>query len=350
MSNVRLRSSAPSPLALGLIAAAASAALILYKSRKAEAENPPRGQFIEVDGVRLHYIERGIGTPLVLLHGNGSYSVDFEVSGLVDLAAHRYRVIAFDRPGFGYSERPRWRVWTPRAQAQLLHRAVQQLGVAKPVVLGHSWGTLVALAYGGMFPAEVSSLVLASGYYYPTLRLDVPLASPPAIPVIGDVLRYTVSPWLGRLMWPRLLKRVFGPGPIPAQARRLPRWMALRPWQLRASAADTALLIPGAAALMKSYSRLEVPVHIIAGGSDQYVSTAWQSARLHRAVPGSSYRETPGVGHMIHHLAPEEVLRVIDAAAGVRHASEGRTGAMDDARKAVETLPTGGDQYKRLVD
>ena len=49
--------------------------------------NPPAGQFLEVDGVRLHYVERGEGEPLVLLHGNGSMIQDFETSGLIDMAA-----------------------------------------------------------------------------------------------------------------------------------------------------------------------------------------------------------------------------------------------------------------------
>jgi hypothetical protein len=70
--------------------------------------------------VRLHYIERGQGEPLVLLHGNGSMIQDFSSSGLLDKAARKYRVIVFDRPGFGYSRSPRLTVWTPNAQADLI--------------------------------------------------------------------------------------------------------------------------------------------------------------------------------------------------------------------------------------
>jgi pimeloyl-ACP methyl ester carboxylesterase len=49
-------------------------------------------------------------------------------------------VIAFDRPGFGYSHRPRRTVWTPEAQADLIAAALKEIGVSKPMVLGHSWG------------------------------------------------------------------------------------------------------------------------------------------------------------------------------------------------------------------
>src|SRR3954464_718485 len=91
-------------------ALAASAAVVRHRTREAEWENPPLGGFMEVDGVRLHYVERGEGPPLVLFHGNGTMMQDFDVSGLLDLAAPHYRVIVFDRPGYGYSERPRDRV------------------------------------------------------------------------------------------------------------------------------------------------------------------------------------------------------------------------------------------------
>ena len=136
-----------------VVGLAASAILNRVLAKKAERRNPPTGRFITIDGVRLHYVERGTGRPLVLLHGNGSMIQDFESSGLVDLAAKKYRVIAFDRPGFGHSDRPRSTVWTPEAQADLLNAALVKMGVSQPLVLGHSWGTLVAVALG----AELST-------------------------------------------------------------------------------------------------------------------------------------------------------------------------------------------------
>jgi len=169
-------------------ALAATALLNRHLAKKAEHDNPPAGQFLEVDGVRLHYVERGSGEPLVLLHGNGSMIQDFESSGLVDLAAKNYRVIIIDRPGFGHSSRPRNVIWTPDAQAQLIRRALDRLGVSHAIVLGHSWGASIAVALALKFPAFVRGLVLASGYYYPTMRPDVVAMSAPAIPVVGDVM------------------------------------------------------------------------------------------------------------------------------------------------------------------
>src|SRR4051794_5105948 len=76
-------------------------------ARRAERRNPPKGTFLEVDGVRLHYLESGSGSTVVLLHGNQAMADDFAISGVVDLLARKCPVIAFDRPGFGYSDRPR---------------------------------------------------------------------------------------------------------------------------------------------------------------------------------------------------------------------------------------------------
>ena len=97
------------PVATGAavaIAILAISALVNWlAAKKAERDNPPTGKFVEVKGVRLHYVEEGEGEPLVLLHGNAGMIQDFACSGLIHRAARRYRVIVFDRPGFGYSDR-----------------------------------------------------------------------------------------------------------------------------------------------------------------------------------------------------------------------------------------------------
>jgi pimeloyl-ACP methyl ester carboxylesterase len=299
-------------LAAGL---ALSALAIRLKTRAVEAEYPPLGQFIDVDGVRLHVVMRGEGEPLVLLHGNGSNVLDLECAGLIDRAAERYRVIAFDRPGFGYSERPRSTVWTADAQAQLIRAALKQLGIERPIVAAHSMGTQVALALATQFPEDVKSLALLSGYYFPSLRIDAIVNSPPAFPVIGDLLRMTISPWLGWLAWPLMTRRLFAPSEVTPSFRSYPAWMSLRPTSLRAAAAEMLLAIAGAAALAKRYRDLKVPLVIMAGTDDRYVDAGWNSVRLHGEVEGSELTLAPGAGHMVHHIVPEEVMAAIDAAA-----------------------------------
>lgn len=301
-------------IALVAIVVAAMFLFVLYRTRQAERDNPPTGHFMEVDGVRLHYLERGEGQPVVLLHGNGSMIQDFEISGLVDLASEHYRVIVFDRPGYGHSARPRGgKTWNPKAQADLLHKALQRLHVERPIVVGHSWGTLVAVAMALDYPTYVQRLVLLSGYYFPTVRFDVPILSAPAIPIIGDLMRHTISPLLGRLMWPGLLRIMFGPPAVPQSFARFPVWMALRPKQLRASAAESGLMIPSVFALRRRYGELTMPVVIMAGADDRFVSARRHSAQLHQQLPQSDLYLVPGVGHMIHQLVPREVMGGIDS-------------------------------------
>jgi pimeloyl-ACP methyl ester carboxylesterase len=159
-------------------------------------------------------------------------------------------------------------------------------------------------------------VVLGSGYFYPTARADVPLTTPPAIPVIGDVLRYTVAPALARLLLPRIYAKVFGPTPVPARFRReFPHELVLRPWHIRAASEDTAFLIPAAAAMQEHYPSLAMPVTLITGDSDGIVEPARQSRRLHEDIAGSRMVTIPGAGHMIQHSAPDAVVAAIAAMA-----------------------------------
>ncbi len=306
----------PLATAIGVAASvlAASAVVNGQLARKAQRDNPPKGKFIEIDGVRLHYVERGRGRPLVLFHGNGSMIQDFELSGLIDLAARNYRVIVFDRPGFGHSLRPRNVIWTPEAQADLFAKALASLDVPQAIVLGHSWGASVAVALAIKHPSVVEALVLASGYYFPTPRADV-LLSGPAIPGLGDIVSFTMAPIVGRLMWPAMLSKMFGPQPVPEKFAGFPKEMAVRPSQIRAGAAETALMLPNALVSSKTYGELAMPVIIIAGENDRLIDIDEQSGRLHGEVRQSKMRRVAGAGHMVQQSATGDVMAAIDEAA-----------------------------------
>ena len=305
---------------LGLTVAGLAASVFVNHrlARKAERDNPPAGQFLNIQGTRLHYVEHGRGDPIVLLHGNGSMIQDFESSGLIARAAQNHRVIVFDRPGYGHSARPRSRIWTPEAQADLIHAALSRMGIERATILGHSWGCSVAVALAHKYPRLVGGLVLASGYYYPTARPDVIGMAGPAVPLAGDIMRYTISPILSRLMWPLLMRKIFGPQRVPAKFAGFPKEMAVRPSQIRASAAESALMIPDAAAYRDIYPSLRMPVAIVAGAADRLIDPEEQSARLHREIPQSSLDLVPGAGHMIHQTATEAVMGAIAKVAAPR--------------------------------
>src|SRR5215208_4592656 len=328
------------PAVVGTAAALGAAALYTAKTtRDAERKHPPIGRFLDVDGVRLHYIERGTGEPLVLIHGNGTLIQDFTVSGLVDRLSERYRVIVIERPGYGYSTRPR-ALWTLRAHATLYEHALHQLGVEQAIVLGHSWGTMVAVSLALQAPTLVRSLVLLSGYYFPTARMDVVLSSPNAVPVIGDALRHTISPPLSRLMLPGGIRAMFAPAPVPEHFDRLfPKELMLRPLQLRASAEDAALMTPAVMELEQHYRELKLPVVILTGGDDQIADVDRQSKRLHAEIPQSELTVLPGLGHMVHHLAPDQVIKAIDRAAHLADAVSPAQHAPPVRRPAHEVRP-----------
>jgi pimeloyl-ACP methyl ester carboxylesterase len=281
----------------------------------AERKNPPIGSFIECEGVRLHYLERGdpVAPSVILFHGNGSLIQDLIISGLVHRLARRNRVLCFDRPGFGYSQRPRARIWTATSQAALFVKVLQQLGVRDPIVMGHSWGALVALAMGLQNNYPIRGLVLASGYYFPTPRWDFWMMSGPAIPVLGDIMRYTVAPAISWAILPALLRKIFAPRCVPGDFKNgFPSSLTLRPKQLRAAAEESAFLIPEAARLQSSYSSIRCPVHIFHGTGDQLIEPE-QARRLHRVLSRSKLHLVNDTGHMVTYADGGGIAQAIDS-------------------------------------
>jgi len=302
-------------LAATALGAAATAAWVQVQARRARREHPPTGHFLRVDGVRLHYVVRGEGPTVVLLHGNVVTLRDFEACGLLDELAIHHRVIAFDRPGFGHSSRPRDRLWTPQAQADVLAQALHHLGVEGAFVVGHSMGAMVATALAVHHPIRVRGLALLGGYYYPSMRVDALLVAPVALPVVGDVMRYTVSALSARALLGKMTQAMFAPCAVPEVFSALvPREMMLRPGQLRADAEDGTFLVPAAAAAKDHYGALSrIPVLLVAGGEDRIIDPEAHSGRLHQELPHSAYVVVPGAGHMVHYDRKARA-RVVEAA------------------------------------
>jgi pimeloyl-ACP methyl ester carboxylesterase len=309
----------PSRKQTGLLAAAVIAGLtagwVAQRARRAERIHPPAGSFVDVDGVRVHYVERGQGPVVVLLHGNAVTLQDFAPGELVDELAQSHRVIVLDRPGFGFTERPRLRVWTASAQAALVDAALRELGVTDATVMGHSWSTLVALELALRPDSLVRKLVLVSGYYYPSLRMDSLAVLPVAIPVIGDVLRYTVSALTARLILKRTVKKMFEPEQVPpGYLDSVPRELLVRPSQLRAASEDGALMLQAAREAGRRYAEIKVPVTIIAGEDDRIIDPAKQSERLSRELSDGQLVVIPGAGHMLHHAHYADVASALRSA------------------------------------
>ena len=177
------------------------------------------------------------------------------------------------------------------------------------VVVGHSWGTLVALTLALREPAEVAGLVLLSGDHFPSVRADVALGSWPAVPVLGDILRYTISPLLGRLTVSMVYRKLFAPSPVAGRfASEFPLELAVRPSQVPGQRRgyrpdDPRSGGPGRALILN----LSIPVAIVAGLGDKIVDCDTQAGRLGAQLPRSTLRKVPDAGRMIHHIVPEKV-------------------------------------------
>lgn len=303
--------------AVATVVAAAAALYNNSRARAAESRNPPIGKLIDIDGVRLHYLRRGTGPNVVLIHGNGVMLQDWTVPGVFNELAKSHDVIAFDRPGFGYSSRPRSSIWTPQAQARAIATAMERLGIRDAAIVGHSFGTLVALAMALDHSHLVSRLVLLGGYYFPTFRPDIILNTGPAVPLSGDLIRHTIGPIAGRALMPGAEKQLFHPAPVdPRWKECFPIEMVVRPSQMRATAEDFGVAIPSSAALSKRYGELTLQITIAAGPGDKIVGYD-HAERLHAAVPGSRLVRIESAGHMVHYTATDEILRQIADASPV---------------------------------
>jgi len=291
---------------------AASALYTYYREMRDAWRRPPARRFVEVRGTRLHYIDVGAGPAVVLLHGTGGATADFEASGLVERLSRTHRVVVFDRPGYGHTRRPRGRRWTPQAQAAVIAEACGQILVQRPIVIGHSWGALVALALAISQPAALRGLILISGPYFPRLRADALAAVPLALPILGEMLSHTVAPIIARFVAPRLIKRIFAPNAATARFdREFPMQFAYRPSQLMAAAEETMLTMTAPAALQRYYDEIEIPVALFAGSDDGMVDTN-HALRMQQRLPHSELHLLSGVGHMAHHFAVDEIAEVVE--------------------------------------
>jgi pimeloyl-ACP methyl ester carboxylesterase len=117
-------------------------------------------------------------------------------------------------------------------------------------------------------------------------------------------------------MWPIMMTKIFGPRSMPAKFGNFPKEMALRPSQIRASALESALMIPDAFNFRNRYAEMKMPVVIIAGENDRIVDIDTQSARLHDDVKQSKFHRLPDSGHMIHQTATKQVMEAIEEATG----------------------------------
>jgi pimeloyl-ACP methyl ester carboxylesterase len=290
--------------------------LYLYnqiKFRQAKNAYPPTGDFVTVEGIRLHYLDKGEGRVIVFLHGGVLRGNDFEQ--VMDIALSKgYRVLSFDRPGYGHSERLKNEKVTPLIQARLLHKAFTAIGIEKPILVGHSWSGILVLTFAFHYPDDLSGIVtLGGGMYkegYPAAKGDL-ISRIVMMPVIGYLVLNTLLATLGTKMAENILKVTFAPEPVPSDYRTETIALWLRPSQFKANREDVLAFVPAAEQMSKSYYKIQTPTVIVVGENDPF-PTKEHSFKLYNEMPNAKLIALSDVAHMIPHNHPHAVVDAVE--------------------------------------
>lgn len=299
-----------------------------YRISQAENAYPPTGDFVAVDGGRVHYVQEGSGPHVILLHGAGGNLRDFTFD-LMERLTDRYTVTAFDRPGLGYTDRvpgvakgaTATEGDSPTAQAAMLREATGALGITDPVVVGHSFGGIVAYAWAvaGLdqdSPVNASALVSIAGVTMPW-----PGELDPYYRINGSAFGGLVTAPLIAALVPNSVVRArieetFAPQSAPAgYADHIGAGLTLRTDSFRANIRQVNTLRPKVVELSARYPDLSLPIEIVHGTADTTVPINIHPEEFIKIVPSANLTRLDGIGHMPHHTNPQAVVSAIDTAA-----------------------------------
>lgn len=298
-----------------------------HLSSRAERYFSPSGRLIDAGGIRQHVVEKRPSDSdvpvLVMIHGAYGSAEEFAIS-LMPETAGRFRSIAIDRPGHGYSARGEDTPVSPAKQARYLEAALRHLQVEKPVILlGFSYGGAVALSYALQYPGRVASMVLISPATHRYEKSAFSLSDITLAPLIGPLLRHTIVTPVGHLLIDDGVERVFAPGPVPAAYQNVPVELSIRPHSYGANAEDIEILSAFLGRQAEQYRTLSMPIFVVANDDDRIVSPALHSRKLAKDAPHAELIIVEGGGHPLHFSRPDAVLDAIGrAAAAVRSGAD----------------------------
>lgn len=275
----------------------------------------PEGQFLYIDNKRVHAVVQGKGPDVILLHGASGNTRDFTFD-LVDRLDDRYRVIAFDRPGLGLSDPLHNRGESPQEQAAHLAKAAQALGVDRAVVVGHSYGGAVALAWAVTQPDSAAAVVSLAGAAHPWPGELGGWYALMNTRFGGGVIAPLVSAVAPRNRASSFVEGIFEPNEMPAgYVAHVGVDLSLQPRVIRSNARQVYTLKPHLRELAQHYPNLSTPIEAVHGRADETVPARYHSIPLSELAPNVRLTLLDGIGHMPHHAAPDQVVAAIDRAA-----------------------------------
>jgi len=321
---------AAASLILAALAAAGGTLALRTAERRAAAEeaaHPPSGQFVEVMGTHVHAHVTGTGPDVVLIHGAFGSLRDFTFD-LSRRLSDRYRVIALDRPGLGYTGRtsPAYAhafaasAESPAEQAALLAAAARTLGAENPIVVGHSMGGIVAMAWA--LDHDPAAVVMLAGVALPWPGDLGWIYQVNGTVLGGGLVAPLLSAFAPETRLRDAVRATFAPQPMPeGYADHIGAYMPVRLPAFRANARQVNMLRPHVVEMQARYPALTLPIEILHGEADTTVPIAVHSGPLSRLIPSANLTILPGIGHMPHHADPEAAIAAIDRAvarAGLR--------------------------------
>ena len=294
-------------LALGL---GGLALRLSQRQAQIAAAFPPIGQFITVNGARVHYKTTGSGPNIVLIHGASGNLREWEF-GLRAALEKRFTVTAFDRPGLGYSD-PIPQGDHLAAQAAHLRKAAAALGIPAPILIGHSYGGSVALAWALQDAPPAMMLISA-----PSLPWPDPLD--PWYRLTNSTLGRALAVPIAAALVPQSYVRratdaVFAPQSAPpAYHTEFGAMLATRAPSLATNTGQVNALYGDITAQMAGYGALNMPIALIHGDSDTIVPLHVHAAKLVDILPNASLTVLKGVGHMPQHSHLDVILAQLSA-------------------------------------
>lgn len=305
----------------GAAVAAVTAGQLARRGAEIEKRFPPEGQFVDVDGVKIHAVVAGSGPDLVLIHGASGSTRDMTFD-LLGRLTDRYRVIVFDRPGLGYSDvsKPEYADAfstahaSPYEQADILAKAAAHLGAQKPIVVGHSFGGIVALAWAlNHDPAAVVSLAGVSNPWEGGLGALYAINSSS---LGGGLFVPLLSAFAPQSKIDSTIEGIFRPQPAPeGYADYVGAELVVRPTAMRANARQVNFLLPHVQEMQQRYSELTLPIEIVHGDADTIVPIHVHAEPFVSQVASANLTVLSGVGHMPHHVDASACIDAINRAA-----------------------------------
>lgn len=295
---------------------------LTYAPRSADSED---GQPVRIDvgDLRLNSIlldpaEDAELPPIVFIHGASTSLYDPMFSFREKLQG-RAKLLFVDRPGHGASDMGDNKYIFPDAQADAIATLMARRGIAKAVVVGHSFGGAIAAALAVRHPQMVSGLVLLSPAVYPWQGGVAWYYDAANAPIAGGLFSTLVVPPIGLIAIDSATRGVFAPNKRPdSYVKETRALQALRPAKFRRNAQEIVALSQWAETASRNYRQIKVPTVIITGDADEIVSPALHARRLARDIEGARLIVVHNLGHKSDYVANDLAIAAIERVSGRR--------------------------------